>query len=82
MMKTGIIELMMWTVLPVAMRIPMVQITETMATIMAERMREIFLKNTSMMMKMMSMAMGAEIAICLNISTPNVSSATGSPVMW
>jgi len=28
-----------------------------------------------------AIAMGAEIAICLNISTPNTSSATGKPVM-
>ena len=27
-------------------------------------------------------AKGAEIAICMNISTPKVSSAMGSPVIW
>ena len=31
---------------------------------------------------MISMAVGAEIAICLNISTPKVSSAIGRPVIW
>ena len=39
MIKIGIIELIMWTVYPVPMSNPMVQITETIATIMGETIK-------------------------------------------
>ena len=82
MMKIGIMLLMMWIVLPVATSSAIVTMQLTIATIIGERMSTIFLKNSSSRMKMISMAVGAEIAICLNISTPKVSSAIGRPVIW
>ena len=82
MMKMGIMLLMMCTVLPVPISRPMVQMTETMAMIIGEMTSVSLRKNSSINTKMTAMAMGAETAICLNISTPKVSSATGSPVMW
>ncbi len=81
MMKIGIIELMMWIVLPVTIRSAMVTITETIATIIGETTSTSLRKNQSISRKMTSIASGAETAIWMNISTPNVSSATGRPVM-
>ena len=55
--------------------------TVAIARIIGESTSTSLRKNTSMRMKTTAMAMGAETAICLNISTPKVSSATGRPVM-
>ena len=82
MMKIGIMLLMMWIVLPVATSRAIVTTQLTTATIIGERIRTIFLKKSRSSRKMISMASGAETAICLNISTPKVSSAIGRPVMW
>jgi hypothetical protein len=49
--------------------------------IIGEMMSWIFLKKIIMSRKIISMASGAEIAIWMNIYLPNVSSATGRPVM-
>ena len=81
MIKIGIMELIIWTVFPVAIRRPIVKMTETLATIKGDIMRTIFLKKNNMRRKIIIMAKGAEMAICLNISTPKVSSATGRPVI-
>ena len=59
----------------------MVQMILTIATIIGETMSETLLKKKSIRRNMMSPASGALTAICLNISMPKVSSATGSPVM-
>ena len=56
-------------------------ITETIATIMGEIISTSLRKKISISMNMTTIAAGAEIAICINISTPNVSSATGRPVI-
>jgi hypothetical protein len=82
MMNMGIILLIICTGKPDMMSAPMVIITETIAIIMGDIIRTSFLKKMSISMKITIMAEGAETAICMNISTPNVSSATGSPVMW
>ena len=80
-MKMGIIELMMWMVLPVMISRLIVDKAQTTATIMGEVMKISRLKNHHNNKKMTNIASGAEIAICLNISTPKVSSATGNPVI-
>ena len=81
MIKIGIMELMICTVFPVITRRPMVMITQTTATIIGERIRTILRKKIHMRTKMTAMATGADKAICLNISTPKTSSATGKPVI-
>jgi len=81
MMKIGIMELMMWTAFPVPINNPMVQMTATTATIIGLIISIKRLKKAYISPKMTSIAIGAEIAICTNICTPNVSSATGRPVM-
>ncbi len=70
---------MVW---PVATKSAMVTIQLTMAIIKGEIINASLRKKRSSNRKMMSIAVGAERAICLNISTPKVSSATGRPVMW
>ena len=69
-------------VFPVAIKAPMVRITETMATIIGETMSDTRLKKNHISRKISAIAMGAETAIWTNIWTPKVSFATGSPVMW
>ncbi len=81
MRKMGIMELMMCRVLPVPMSNPMVEITVQRAIIRGEMTSWKLRKKKSMIRKIISMASGAEIAIWMNISLPNVSSATGRPVM-
>ena len=82
MRKMGIIELMMWTGKPIPMSSPIVAMTVAMATIMGEVMSAKLRKNTHSMKNTTSPAIGAATPIWMNISMPNVSSATGSPVMW
>ncbi len=66
--KMGIIELMMCTGKPKAISRPIVESTETIATIMGEMTSTSLRKNTSIRMKMTTIASGAEIAIWMNIS--------------
>ena len=80
-MKMGIMELIMWTVFPEITSRLIVQITATIATIKGDMIRTNLRKKKSMSTKIMTMATGPVIAICLNICTPKVSSATGRPVM-
>jgi len=56
--------------------------TETIATIIGDMINFIFLKNMSIRMNINNIDRGAEIAICLNISTPKTDSATGKPAIW
>ena len=77
----GIIEDMMCMVLSVAINNPIVYITATTAIIKGDMININDLKNRNIEQKIINMAKGADIAICLNISTPNVSSATGRPVI-
>ena len=53
-----------------------------MATIIGDKTKANERKNHHINKRMTRAASGAEIAICLNISTPKVCSATGKPVMW
>ena len=55
--------------------------TETIAIIIGDMTSTGFLKNSSIKTKITTIASGADTAIWMNISTPKVSSATGSPVM-
>ena len=71
MTKIGIIELMMWTVLPVAMSRPMAPTTDTRATTIGANTRFRLRKKSHMRSRIRAIAAGAEIAICQNISTPN-----------
>jgi len=61
---------------------PIVQITLTIATIIGLMISTTLRKKASISRKMTSMASGALMAICTNISCPKVSSAMGRPVMW
>ena len=63
MMNTGIIELMMWTVLPLITSSAMVPAAATTATIIAEVMSRTWRKNHHIARKITSIASGAEIAI-------------------
>ena len=77
--KTGIMLDMMWTVKPVPMSRPMPQTTLNMATAMQGRIKGKFRNRIQSKRRIAIPASGATIPICRNISTPNVSSATGSP---
>ena len=74
-------ELMMCTVNPRPINSPMLMTTVATATSIGAMTSCGLRKNQSMRMKIIRPASGAEIPICTNISWPNVSSATGSPVM-
>ena len=65
--KMGIIELIMCTVCPVTTNSPMVQTVAITASNIAGATSIAFRKKIHIRMKMMSMARGAEMAICLNI---------------
>ncbi len=79
--KMAIIDDIMCTVKPRAIRAPMVISTVDIATIMAALIKRILRKKTQSNAKITAAANGAEIPICTNISKPNWSSATGKPVM-
>jgi|GEM_PF-786599 len=81
MMKIGIMLDMMWIGNPLITSRPIVSTTETRATTIGAMTTTSLRKNRSMSTRMTAMAAGAEMAIWMNISTPKVSSATGSPVM-
>ncbi len=71
----------MCTVKPRPINNPIVAITVTIATIIGAMAKATLRKNPHMRRNTSSPATGAAIPICLNISTPKVSSATGIPVM-
>ncbi len=60
----------------------MVTKTVIIATIIGAMTSVALRKKNHMRSSTRSPARGAAIPICLNISAPNVSSATGSPVTW
>ncbi len=78
----AIIELMICTSKPRPINRPMVQMTLAIATSKGATMIEKRRKKNISSRKMANIASGAEVAICTSISTPKVSSATGSPVTW
>ena len=80
--KIGIIELMMWTVKPSPTISPMVATMVTIARIIGAATSTRLRKKNHISRRTTSPASGAVTAICVNISTPNVSSATGRPVTW
>ena len=77
--NTGLMELMMWIGMPSPIVPPMAQIIAIMATPMLDitsvRLRNISHSATNMTIP----ASGEKSPICLNISAPKVSRATGSP---
>ncbi|MBA7658352.1 hypothetical protein ES703_66302 [subsurface metagenome] len=79
--KIGIIELIICTGYPSPIKSPIVEMTETIATINGEIISTSLRKKSSISINITNIAKGAEAAIWINISTPKVSSATGRPVM-